>query len=203
MTPTLWTIGHSTHSLEEFIALLAAHRIEAIADVRRYPGSRRWPQFHSSALKTELETRGLEYVWLPQLGGRRVPKADSLNTAWRSASFRGYADHMETEVFAEGLQELLSLACGMRTAVMCAEAVWWRCHRQLIADVVQWLGFRVQHIMSTTTLVNHPYTSPAQVGDRLTYYAMHDPRSWVSPSFHVLPPSDGRVLGKLPARGDI
>ena len=177
MIRTLWTIGHSTRSLEQFTALLAAHRIEAIADVRRYPGSRRWPQFHSSELKTELESRGLDYVWIPKLGGRRLPKPDSVNTAWRSASFHGYADHMETEEFAGGLLELLSLAYGSRTAVMCAEAVWWRCHRQLIADVAQWLGFRVQHIMSSTALVNHPYTSAAQVGERLTYHAKHDPPS--------------------------
>ena len=176
MIPTLWTIGHSSRSLDEFTTLLADHRIEAIADVRRYPGSRHWPQFHSSALRTELETRGLDYVWIPQLGGRRVPKPDSINTAWRSASFRGYADHMETEEFAEGLLELLNLAYGVRTAVMCAEALWWRCHRQLIADVVQWLGFRVQHIMSITALVNHPYTSAARAGNRLTYDAEPNPR---------------------------
>jgi uncharacterized protein (DUF488 family) len=175
MAPHVWTIGHSTRSLNEFVGLLAAFDIEAIADVRRHPGSRRSPQFERVSLGTALEARGLTYLWLPELGGRRAPRPDSPNTAWRSPAFRGYADHMATEPFAEGLMALVSLAHGLRTAVMCAEAVWWRCHRGLIADVLRWLGFDVTHILGPASSGPHPYTAAARlVGGRLSYAA---PRS--------------------------
>jgi uncharacterized protein (DUF488 family) len=168
--PDVWTIGHSTRSLDEFLALLHAHRIQAVADVRRYPGSRRWPHFAGPALAAALKSRDIDYLWLPKLGGRRTPLPDSHNTAWRSASFRGYADHMETEVFAEGLNALLALLYGQRTALMCAEALWWRCHRSLLADLLRWLGFEVHHIQSLTSTVPHAYSSAARiVGGRLTY----------------------------------
>jgi uncharacterized protein (DUF488 family) len=154
----------------EFLDLLARHDIEVLADVRRYPGSRRLPQFGSARLQASLHEHGLEYVWLPQLGGRRRPAPDSANTAWRHPGFRGYADYMQTEEFAEGLIELVSLACGARTAIMCAEAVWWRCHRALIADVLRWLGFEVIHILGPRSAVQHPYTSAASLrGGRLSY----------------------------------
>jgi uncharacterized protein (DUF488 family) len=166
----VWTIGHSTRTAEEFLALLVEYGIEAVADVRRHPGSRRLPQFGSAELAANLHAHGLEYLWLPQMGGRRRPLPDSANTAWRNLSFRGYADYLETEPFAEGLVELVSLACGFRTAVMCAEAVWWRCHRGLIADVLRWLGFDVIHILGPRSAVGHPYTSAATVrGGRLSY----------------------------------
>src|SRR5262249_25646640 len=139
MADAVWTIGHSTRTLESFSGLLVENEIEAVADVRRYPGSRRWPHFARESLAGALEERGLVYLWLPELGGRRAPRADSTNTAWRSTAFRGYADYMATEAFAGGLERLVNLACGLRTAVMCAEAVWWRCHRGLIADVLRWL----------------------------------------------------------------
>jgi len=119
-----------------------------------------------------LEKRGLVYLWLPELGGRRTPRVDSPNTAWRNLSFRGYADYMETDAFAEGLESLVNLALGLRTAVMCAEALWWRCHRGLIADVLRWLGFEVIHILGPGSTSSHPYTSAARiVGGRLTYSA--------------------------------
>jgi uncharacterized protein (DUF488 family) len=170
--PEVWTIGHSTRTLDEFLALLQAHRIQAVADVRRYPGSRRWPHFAGAALAASLRSRDIDFLWLPVLGGRRTPLPDSRNTAWRSASFRGYADHMETEAFAEGLHALLVLIYGQRTAVMCAEALWWRCHRALLADVLRWLRLRVHHIQTSTTTEAHPYTSAARiVGDRLIYTA--------------------------------
>jgi uncharacterized protein (DUF488 family) len=166
----VWTIGHSTRGLDELIALLEAHRIEAVADVRRYPGSRRHPQFGTAALERALAARGLDYLWLPLLGGRRRPRPDSANTGWRNASFRGYADYMETEPFAEGLTALVALAAAERTAVMCAEALWWRCHRALIADVLRSEGFPVLHIVSATSTVAHPYTSVARIrGGRLRY----------------------------------
>ncbi len=168
--PDVWTIGHSTRTLDEFLALLQAHGIQAIADVRRYPGSRRWPHFAGPALAASLRSCDIDYLWLPELGGRRTPLPDSRNTAWRSASFRGYADHMETEVFAEGLHALLILIYGQRTALMCAEALWWRCHRALVADVLRWLGLKVYHIQSLTSTVPHPYSPAAHmVGGRLTY----------------------------------
>jgi hypothetical protein len=159
----VWTIGHSTRSIEELAALLAEHSIEAVADVRRYPGSRRLPQFGRAALESALRARGIEYVWLPQLGGRRRPAADSPNTAWRSSAFMGYADYMGTDEFADGLVELVNLACGLRTAIMCAEAVWWRCHRGLISDVLRWLGFDVVHILGPGSATPHPYTAAATV----------------------------------------
>ena len=118
-----------------------------MADVRRYPGSRRWPHFAQTALAMSLEKRGLVYLWFPELGGRRTPRVDSPNTTWRNPAFRGYADYMETAAFADGLGRLVNLAFGLRTAVMCAEALWWRCHRGLIADVLRWLGFGVIHIL--------------------------------------------------------
>ncbi len=172
MAETVWTIGHSTRSLEAFLDLLARNGIEAVADVRRYPGSRRWPHFARESLARALEGRGLVYVWLPALGGRRTPGPQSPNTAWRSAAFRGYADYMATEAFAEGLDRLVNLASGLRVAVMCAESLWWRCHRGLIADVLRWLGFDVIHILGPGSTAPHPYTAAARiVRGRLSYSA--------------------------------
>jgi uncharacterized protein (DUF488 family) len=168
--PRLWTIGHSTRTEDEFLGLLAEYGIEALADVRRYPGSRRMPQFGSAALQGSLQARGMDYLWLPGLGGRRNPAPDSPNTAWRSSSFRGYADYLYTEPFAENLTELINLAAAARTAVMCAEAVWWRCHRGLIADVLKWQGFEVIHILGHRSASPHPYTAAARLDHgRLTY----------------------------------
>ena len=172
MDEAVWTIGHSTRSFEEFLELLSANGIEAVADVRRYPGSRRWPHFAGEALASALESHELRYVWLPKLGGRRTPRPDSTNTAWRNAAFRGYADYMDTGDFAEGLDELINLASGLRTAIMCAEALWWRCHRGLIADVLRSLHFDVIHILGRDATVSHPYTAAARiVGGRLSYSA--------------------------------
>jgi uncharacterized protein (DUF488 family) len=172
MAEAVWTIGHSTRSLEAFLDLLARNRIEAVADVRRYPGSRRWPHFAREPLAMALEGRGLVYMWFPELGGRRTPNSESPNTAWRSAAFRGYADYMATEAFAEGLDRLVNLASGLRVAVMCAESHWWRCHRGLIADVLRWLEFDVIHILGPGSTATHPYTAAARiVGGRLSYSA--------------------------------
>lgn len=169
---TIWTIGHSTRTLEEFLGLLSGYRIEAIADVRRFPGSRRYPYFASDALATTLPAHGIAYQWIPKLGGRRKVQPGSPNTAWRNASFQGYADYTATAEFAEGLAELLKLAASKRTALMCAEAVWWRCHRSIIADVLKLRGIEVIHIIDATHTTVHPYTSPARiVGGRLSYAA--------------------------------
>ena len=167
---TVWTVGHSTRSLGKFLELLVAHRIEALADVRRFPGSRKHPHFGQAALRESLREAGVEYVPLPELGGRRRPRPGSHNTVWRNESFRGYADYMETEDFRAGARRLLELARRKRTAVMCAEAVWWRCHRALIADYLKAAGVRVQHIEDGTKSEVHPYTSAARLKDgRLSY----------------------------------
>jgi uncharacterized protein (DUF488 family) len=166
----VWTIGHSTRTEADFLGLLAEHQIEAVADVRRYPGSRRWPHFGSTVLAATLQAYDIDYVWLPRLGGRRPPAPDSPNTRWRSPQFRGYADYLHTEPFAENLALLVNLSCGVRTAIMCAEAVWWRCHRGLIADVLRWQGFDVIHILGPGSTAPHPYTAAARiVQGQLTY----------------------------------
>ncbi|MDQ2668724.1 MAG: DUF488 domain-containing protein [Gemmatimonadota bacterium] len=160
---TLWTIGHSTHTLEEFFALLDEYRIEAIADVRRFPGSRRYPHFASEAMAESLPACGIAYEWISKLGGRRKVQADSPNTAWRNASFQGYADYTASPEFAKGLSELLQLAAGKRTAMMCAEVLWWRCHRSIVSDVLKLRGIEVIHILDAKHTTVHPYTSPARV----------------------------------------
>ncbi|MDW2981350.1 DUF488 domain-containing protein [Rhodanobacter sp. KK11] len=168
---TIWTIGHSTRTLEEFLGLLGEYRIEAIADVRRFPGSRRHPHFASDALAATLPAHGIAYRWMPRLGGRRKVQPGSPNTAWRNASFQGYADYTATAEFAEGLAELLALAASQRTALMCAEAVWWRCHRSIIADVLKLRGVEVIHLIDATHTTVHPYTSPARIVDGKLSYA--------------------------------
>lgn len=166
----IWTVGHSTRSGEEFTQILLAHRIEVLVDVRTFPGSRRYPQFNREALAESLKEAGIEYKHEPRLGGRRKPLPDSHNSAWRNEQFRGYADHMETEEFKNGVRELLELASSMRVAVMCAEAVWWRCHRSLIADYLKAEGHEVIHIIDEKKTEEHPYTSAARVIDgRLSY----------------------------------
>jgi|SRR5690606_17487060 len=167
---TIWTIGHSNRSWEEFLELLTLHGIELIADVRSHPGSRKYPYFSRDALMANLPKAGVDYVWLSELGGRRRARPDSPNTVWRNASFRGYADYMETAAFQHGLEQLLSLAQHARVAVMCAEAVWWRCHRSMIADALCAQGVNVQHILNEGDSKPHPMTGPARVvNGRLTY----------------------------------
>ncbi len=168
----LFTIGHSTRSIEEFLALLKEHEIELLADVRSIPGSRRVPQFGNEALQASLEGAGIEFYWMPGLGGRRKTSPDSLNTAWRHPAFRGYADYMETDEFALALDELANIACAVPTVIMCAEAVWWRCHRSMIGDAMKWAGFEVRHIMAPGKVEVHPWTSAARVvRGELTYRA--------------------------------
>ena len=166
----LWTIGHSTLEIEELVARLRAHRIGLVADVRRYPASRRHPRFNRETLEASLAEAGVGYRWIPELGGRRRPRPDSRNTAWRDESFRGYADYMETPEFAEAAALLAKLATTARTAVMCAEAVWWRCHRGLIADYFKARGASVAHIVGTGPASEHPFTAAARIVDgELTY----------------------------------
>jgi uncharacterized protein (DUF488 family) len=168
---TIWTIGHSTRTAEEFIDVLAAHEIEAVVDVRRFPGSRRLPQFGSAALARSLHDAGVSYRWIEALGGRRRPDPASPNDAWENEAFRGYADHTESEEFAEGLFELSMIASGVRTGVMCAELLWWRCHRRIIADVLVALGREVCHIRDTGPAEIHVLAPPARVVDGVLTYA--------------------------------
>ncbi len=150
--------------------VLQAFDIELLADVRRFPGSRRLPQFGESTLKAGLAAAGISSVWLPSLGGRRRPVADSLNTGWRVPGFRGYADHIESEEFAGGLFELLMLAEGTRTALMCAELLWWRCHRRLISDVLVSIGIPVVHIRDAAFSEAHSIADPARLVDGVLSY---------------------------------
>ena len=169
----IWTIGHSTRKNEDFIAALEAHGIRLLVDVRSLPGSKRYPQFNKEALAESLRESGIRYEHLPELGGRRKPKADSHNTAWRNASFRGYADWMETEEFRKGIERLVDLTNEVGPgAIMCAEAVWWRCHRALISDYLKVRGIGVTHIVDAKKIESHPFTSAAQiVDDELSYKA--------------------------------
>jgi uncharacterized protein (DUF488 family) len=162
---TIWTAGHSTRSGEEFGQILLAHGIQVLVDVRSFPGSRRYPQFNKAALSESLPAIGIDYRHEPRLGGRRKPRADSHNTAWRNSSFRAYADHMESDEFREGVEELLELATGARVGVMCAEALWWRCHRSLIADYLKAVGHTVIHIIDHKKTEEHPFTSAARIVD--------------------------------------
>lgn len=169
---TIWTVGHSTHPIEEFLRLLTAHGIRALADVRRYAGSRRNPQYSPGALRESLAQRQIDYVPISELGGRRAPVAGSRNDAWRNAAFRGYADYMETEEFARAMELLLRESCARPTAILCAEAVWWRCHRALISDYLKVRGVRVLHIFDEGAAKEHPYTSAATItAEGLTYSA--------------------------------
>jgi uncharacterized protein (DUF488 family) len=169
---TVLTIGHSTRTIEEFLSILKAHGVERLVDVRSIPKSRRVPQFNSDALAASLREQGIEYVHLKSLGGRRHAKKDSINTGWRNASFRGYADYMATDEFRTGLSRLLDLLREKRTAIMCAEAVPWRCHRSLIGDALLARGVHVDDIMSATSARPHQMTPFAQThGFDVTYRA--------------------------------
>jgi uncharacterized protein (DUF488 family) len=166
----IWTIGHSTLSISQLIEKLRSFEIKVLADVRSFPGSRRYPHFNRERLSVSLADAGIEYQHFPELGGRRRARPDSLNMTWRNESFRGYADYMETEPFRQGIDRLLEVARARRTAVMCAEALWWRCHRSLISDYLKASGLEVTHIMAAGKSEAHPFTSAARiVNGQLSY----------------------------------
>ncbi len=166
----IWTVGHSRHTAEEFVALLKEHKIEAIADVRRFAVSRRHPHFNEMELFKSLAKEGIDYLSFADLGGRRRPLPDSPNSLWRNESFRGYADFMMTPEFDQGITRLAELAKQKRTAIMCAEVLWWRCHRALLADYLKAQGGKVIHILGPGKSEEHPYTSAARVeAGKLTY----------------------------------
>jgi uncharacterized protein (DUF488 family) len=170
--PTIWTVGHSTRPIAEFIELLQSAAITVLGDVRRFPGSRRYPQYNQPPLEEALAAADIRYLAFPNLGGRRQPRPDSPHTAWRNPSFRAYADYMDTDAFRQGIEQVVALAATERIALMCSEAVWWRCHRALIADYLKAHGYPVIHLLSPTKHEPHPYTSAAQiVNGVLTYTA--------------------------------
>ena len=167
---TIWTIGHSTRSIDEFISLLKSFDIQLLADIRTLPGSNRFPHFNKPVLELSLHDVAIEYIHMPDLGGRRRPRSDSKNTAWRNKAFQGYADYMETDTFKNAIAQLEDLALKKRTAYMCSEAVWWRCHRSLVSDYLKVHGWIVMHIMDKGKSTEHPYTSPARPAQGDLFY---------------------------------
>ncbi len=170
-THTIYTIGHSTHSMTDFLDMLRSFDIKVLADIRRLPGSRKFPQFDQENLKLSLAEAGIQYLHLADLGGRRKANKDSKNNRWNNESFRGYADYMETEEFENAVVKLEQIALEQPTAYMCSEAVWWRCHRSMVSDYLKAKGWKVLHIMATGKVQEHKYTSPARiVDDNVVYF---------------------------------
>jgi uncharacterized protein (DUF488 family) len=170
MSVSIFTIGHSTRTADEFIRILRAHGVVSLGDVRTLPRSRHNPQFNTDAIEASLRAARIGYVHLPGLGGLRKPRKDSRNLGWRNASFRGYADYMETAEFETALEAILALASTGPTAIMCAEAVWWRCHRSLLADALLARGIDVLHILDGSPPQPHRLTPFGRVkGGRVTY----------------------------------
>jgi uncharacterized protein (DUF488 family) len=168
----IFTVGHSTRSLDELVELLRENRVQTVVDVRRIPASRRMPHFSAGSLTRELPVRGIAYVHMPALGGLRRPRPDSANDAWRNPSFRGYADYMAEPEFSAAVDELMELSSESTLALMCAEAVPWRCHRSLLSDALTLKGVKARHILGTGNTQAHRLTPFAKIeGDRLTYPA--------------------------------
>jgi len=166
----VWTIGHSTRTLEHFVEMLQSFQIKLLVDIRSFPGSRKYPQFNKENLELSIPQHNIEYVHVRSLGGRRPVQKDSRNTGWRHPAFRGYADYMETDEFKNGIQQLESMATKQRTAYMCSEALWWRCHRSMVSDYLKLYGWNVYHIMDVGKFTAHSYTAPAQiVNGQLSY----------------------------------
>jgi uncharacterized protein (DUF488 family) len=166
----IFTIGHSTRSIDAFVDLLGAHGVRQLADIRTIPKSRRHPQFAMDALSQSLSAAGIAYRHFPALGGLRKPRADSVNTGWTHPAFRGYADYMDTTAFAAGMDALVAWSEAAPTAIMCAEAVWWRCHRRLVADALLACGVEVRHILSAAQAKRHTLTGFGVVDGRKVSY---------------------------------
>ncbi|MEO6455895.1 MAG: DUF488 domain-containing protein [Ginsengibacter sp.] len=166
----IYTIGHSTRTLEEFISMLTSSQISFLADIRSYPGSRRYPHFNKEALQASLPQRNIQYKHFADLGGRRKALKDSKNIAWKNEGFRGYADYMASATFIKEIINLQEMALQQPTVYMCSEAVWSRCHRSLVSDYLKWEGWTVLHIMAKNKVEEHPYTSAAKiVNGKLNY----------------------------------
>ncbi len=166
----IWTIGHSTRNIDEFISILKSFQIEYVIDVRSFPGSRKFPHFNKENLEIILPQHNIQYIHIKKLGGRRTPNPNSKNTSWHNLSFRAYADYMENNSFLEGISELENIALNQNAVYMCSEAVWWRCHRSMISDYLKSIGWNVLHIMDINKTEEHPYTKPAKIiDDKLSY----------------------------------
>ncbi len=168
---TIYTIGHSTHTITEFFDMLRSFDIQILVDIRRLPGSRKFPQFDQDTLKKSLIEVGIQYFYSADLGGRRKANKDSKNTRWNNPSFRGYADYMETEAFANAVVKLEQLALEQPTVYMCSEAVWWRCHRSMVSDYLKIRNWTVLHIMGISKFQEHRYTAPARIVDGTVLYS--------------------------------
>lgn len=168
--PTIWTIGHSTRTTDEFVALLREHSIAHLFDVRRFPGSRRHPQFGSDALARSLADAGIGYRHIETLGGRRQPRTDSPNAVWRTEGFRGYADYMASRAFRDAIHDVMQFSAGERSVLMCAELLWWQCHRSLIADDLVLHGWDVVHILGPGKTTPHAFREPAHLVDDAPRY---------------------------------
>lgn len=167
---TIYTIGHSTHSIKEFIEILFSFDIKMIADIRRFPGSRKFPQFDQDNLKQSLQEVGIQYLHLVDLGGRRKADKNSKNIRWNNESFRGYADYMETKQFQNAVEELQDVAQNLTTAYMCSEVLWWRCHRSMVSDYLKAKGWTVVHIISKDKAQEHKFTQPARIVENKVFY---------------------------------
>lgn len=174
ITRTIYTIGNSTRKLADFIAILRSFDIQMLVDIRSIPGSRKFPQFNKETLKDALEEAGIHYLHQLKLGGRRKIKKDSKNNRWRNDSFKDYADYMETEAFKSFIVELEPIAVRQTTVYMCAEAVWWRCHRSMVSDYLKTNGWTVLHIMEVGKSQEHSYTEPAKIVDGKLSYSDED-----------------------------
>ena len=167
----IYTIGHSTREISEFLEMLKNNHIQCLVDVRRFPSSKKFPAYNQDSLRETLAENNIEYIHIEALGGRRKALKDSPNSVWNHPSFRGYADYMETPEFREAVMQLEEIAQNKNSAIMCSEAVFWRCHRSMISDFLKSENYQVNHIMNTTKLTEHPYTAPAQIIDgELTYH---------------------------------
>lgn len=167
----IYTIGHSTRSITDFISLLKEFGIEVLADIRRFPGSKKYPWFNKENLEKELRKNNISYIHMEDLGGRRKVQPNSQNDRWRNDSFRGYADYMETDEFKKAVLELEKTASEKTTAYMCSEAVWWSCHRSMVSDYLKAAGWKVLHIMTHGKAEEHPYTSAARITDGNVCYS--------------------------------
>jgi uncharacterized protein (DUF488 family) len=167
---TIYTIGHSTRTLNDFICMLQSFQIKILVDIRSLPGSRKFPQFNKENLQISLKENGIEYLHFAELGGRRKVKKDSKNNRWNNDSFKGYADYMETQEFELAIVKLEQIAIEKKTAYMCSEAVWWRCHRSMVSDYLKAKNWEVMHIIGIGKFQEHSFTSPARiVNGKLSY----------------------------------
>jgi uncharacterized protein (DUF488 family) len=166
----IWTIGHSTRALDDFLNLLRTFNIGHLVDVRTFPGSKRFPHFNKESLAESLDQNNILYSHMVELGGRRKPHPQSVNSSWRHPSFRGYADYMQTPSFEKAIEKLEAIGLETPVAYMCSEAVWWKCHRALISDYLKVRGWTVLHILDLNKITEHPFTAPAKTAQGKLFY---------------------------------